>query len=134
MQADAAKVGQGVIHVAPPIGVGGGPFRPQFIFSDLAGATTFGVDSQERLDALTMSKHQLRVQAKHRRGDLVKPWRWVQLAFERLVRFPRYLLKTAGFSDSVSGSVAARGVGLLWSVLVGAATIGAFALSLMDRV
>ncbi len=132
MQADAAAVGQGVVYVAPPIAVGGGPYRPQHIFSDLAGVTTFGVASRERLDALTRTQHQVRVQRKLRRRDLFLPWRWIQLAFERLVGFPRYLLKAAGFSEAVAGSSAARGVGVIWSVLVGAATIGAFALSLLD--
>lgn len=133
MQADAAAVGQGVVYVAPPIAIGGGPYRPQHIFSDLAGVTTFGVESGERLDALTRTQHQVRIQRKHRRRDLFFPWRWIQLAFERLVGCPRYLLKVAGFSDAVAGSSAARGVGVLWSILVGAATIGAFVLSLLDH-
>jgi hypothetical protein len=132
MQADAAKVGQGVVHIAPPPAAGGGPFRPQYIFSDLAGMTTFGVETSERLDALTQTQYQLGVQARYRFRDLLLPWRWIQLAFERLISFPRYLLKVAGFSDAVSGSTAARGVGVVWSLIVGLATIGAFVLSLLD--
>jgi hypothetical protein len=120
------------VHIAPPPAAGGGPFRPQYIFSDLAGMTTFGVESLERVDVLTQTEYQLGVQARHRFRDLFMPWRWIQLAFERLIRLPRYLLKTAGFPDSVSGSAAARGVGVVWSLIVGLATIGALVLSLLD--
>lgn len=134
MQADAAKVGQGVVHIAPPLAAGGGPFRPQYIFSDLTGMTTFGVGDAERLDALTRTEYQVGLQARHRFRDLFLPWRWIQLAFERLIRFPRYVLKAAGFSDAVSSSPAARGIGVIWSLLVGLATIGAFAMSLIDHI
>jgi len=133
MQADAKAVGQGVIYVAPPPMIGG-RYRPHYMFSDLAGAQSFGAGVAERLDALTMTQHQLRVQAGHRRRDLSYPWRWVQRAFERIVRLPQYLLRTAGFSDDVSGSTAAKGVGVLWSLVVGAATVGAFVLSLLEHV
>jgi hypothetical protein len=134
MQADAKVVGLGVVYVAPPAAVGGGPFQPHFMFSDLAGVTTFGAGTAERLIELTKVEHQVRVLAGIRRRDLVAPWRWVQLAFERLVRFPQYLLRTAGFSDSVAGSAAARGAGLAWSGIVGLATVGAFVLGVADRV
>jgi hypothetical protein len=41
MQANAAAVGQGVVYVAPPMAIGGGPYRPQHIFSDLAWGDDF---------------------------------------------------------------------------------------------
>jgi hypothetical protein len=52
------------------------------------------------------------------------------LSFDRLVAFPRYVLRRAGFTKAAD-STAARLVTVAWSLLVGAASIGGFVLALL---
>ena len=75
--------------------------------------------------------HETGEQEAQRKRDLYNPWAWARLAFERLVGFPRYVLRHAGFSPGVTDSTAVRLVSVLWSLLVGAAGIGGFVLALM---
>jgi hypothetical protein len=70
------------------------------------------------------------LEREHRR-DLLNPWRWVALAFERVVRFPRYVLAQAGFGPSVTESRTVRVVTVAWALVVGASTIGAFVVALL---
>lgn len=66
------------------------------------------------------------------RRDLRNPWSWTRLAFERVIGFPRYVLRNAGFSQEVTGSTRVRIVTVVWSFLVGASGIGAFVLGIVQ--
>jgi hypothetical protein len=135
MQRDAHRVGLGTTYVAPPPAIGGGSYRPHQMFMDLLGQQSYSdnVTVQVRLDTLATVEHELGAQVDKARRDLLNPARWIRLAFERIARLPRYLLKTAGFSDNVTNSGFARAATVLWSFLVGAATIASFVLLLMGE-
>lgn len=130
MQRDAMAMGHGVMYIAPPPMLGGGAYQPHQFFADLFDEQTNSVgNARVRLDDLATIVHETRGQAEQRRRDLLNPWAWLRLAFERVVRFPRYVLRHAGFSKKVTDSTGARIVAVAWSLLVGAATIGGFVLA-----
>jgi hypothetical protein len=131
MQRDAQEVGKGIVYVAPPPMIGG-PFRPHSYFSDLFDEQSFTDHGpQYRLDELATIIHDTRNQARRWKRDVFNPWAWVRLAFERIVRFPYYVLRRSGFSDKAVASTGARIVTAVWSVLVGAATIAGFVVTLL---
>lgn len=133
MQRDAAKVRKGVVYVAPPPAIGGGNYMPHYMFRDLYDTQSFTeyAPANLRTDELVTIIHETRYQESAWRRDLFNPWAWLRLAFERLVGFPRYVLRLAGFSTEVTDSAAARAVSAAWSFLVGAAGIGGFVVALL---
>lgn len=111
----------------------GGAYQPHAFFSDLFDNQTNSVGSQGfRCEELAKIAHETRTQQERAKRALFNPWTWTRLAFERLVGFPRYVLRRAGFSDKVMDSTGARIVSVIWSLLIGAATIGAFAVGLLS--
>jgi hypothetical protein len=132
MQRDAQAVNKGVRYVAPPPAIGGG-YRPHYYFLDLFDEQSFtGYGSDFRQDELSTIIHEverLRLRSRH---DLYNPWAWVRHAFERVVGFPRYVLRRAGFSKAVTGSTGAKVATVVWSGLVGGATIGGFIVGLLQ--
>jgi hypothetical protein len=123
MQGDAQAAGRGTVYTAPPPMIGGG-YQPHYYFSDLFDAQTYAEHSSSfRVDELTTILHTTLQQERHARRALWSPWRWVQLSFERLLRFPAYVLRAAGFSESAANAPSTRAIGILWSFLVGVATI-----------
>lgn len=123
MQRDAQAVGKGITYVAPPPMIGG-PFRPHSYFADLFDEQSFtGHGTQFRQDELATTCHELRRQEALRKRAIFNPWAWTRLAFERIVRCPRYVLTLAGFDTKVTDSTGVRVVTALWSFVVGAATI-----------
>ena len=131
MQRDAESVGTGVVYVAPPPAVGGGGYVRHDYFSDLFGQQSFtDYPPTLRLDNLATIRHEVALRCRQSKSDLFKPWRWAQLSFERVVRVPRYILRLAGFTKAAE-STAARAVTVVWSILVGASTIGAFVVALI---
>jgi len=135
MQRDANRVGLGTTYVAPPPAIGGGSYRPHQMFMDLLGQQSYSdnVTVQVRLDTLATVEHELDAQVNQTCRHLLNPAKWIQLAFERIAGLPRYLLKTAGFSDNVTNSGFARIVTVVWGFLVGAATIASFVLLLVTE-
>ena len=133
MQADAQSVGRGVTYVAPPPMLGGGAYTPHQMFSDLFNRQSYtdNVTDALRLEVIAGVQHQLQRRVEQRRRELRNPLAWLRIAFERLVRFPRYLLRQAGFSKRVTDSSLTRAVTVAWSLIVGAATIGAFVVGLL---
>jgi hypothetical protein len=133
MQDDAESVGLGVTYVAPPPMFGGGRYLPHPMFGDLFNRQTYAdvVSPAYKREVLLAALHEVRSREAERRRDLLNPMAWVRLAFERLVGFPRYLLRTAGFSERVVDSSAARIITVLWGLLVGAATIGSFVVAVV---
>jgi hypothetical protein len=126
MQRDAKAVGKGVMYVAPPPMIGGS-YKPHAYFLDLFDAQTDSIGSRAyRLDDLVTIVHESEWQRDLRRRDLYNPAAWGRLAFERVVRFPAYVLKLVGFSEKTAGSSAVKVVSAVWSLLVGAATIAGF--------
>lgn len=133
VQRDAQRVGHGVTYVSPPPALGGGSYAPHQMFADLFSRQSYTdhITPDYRIETLLAvasawdEQHRLAV------SRLVNPFAWIRLAFERVVRFPRYLLKTAGFPENVTDSTGARIVTVLWGLLVGAATIGSFVLMLL---
>jgi hypothetical protein len=109
------------------------PRLPHQIFADLFGQQSYAnaITSAVKREALAQVIHELTLQKKDRRADLWRPTRWLRLAFERLIGFPRYLLETAGFSPRVTESGFARVVTVLWSIALGLATIGGFVVGLI---
>jgi hypothetical protein len=134
MQRDAEAVGQGVTYVAPPPAIGGGQYAPHQMFADLYNQQSYtdNVTGRFRLDALTTVEHTASNVARKRRAEVFNPGAWARRAFERLVRFPRYLLHQVGFAREVSDSRGTRIVTVVWSLCVGGATIGAFVLGLIQ--
>jgi len=131
MQRDAEAVGKGVMYVAPPP-IMGGRYKPHAYFLDLFDAQTNSIGSRSyRLDDLVTIVHEAEWNRDMRRRDLYNPAVWIRLAFERLVRFPAYVLRTAGFSDDTAASSAVKVVSAAWSLLVGGATIAGFVLTLI---
>jgi len=130
MQRDAESLGQGVTMVAPPPVVGGGSYMPHRMFYDLFSEQSFSeqIGPQFRLDVLATLEHELAKQEADAKQDLWNPGAWLKLAFERLLRLPRYILQQAGFSERVVNSTGARIVAVLWSIAVGGSTIGGFIL------
>jgi hypothetical protein len=133
MQVDAQSVGLGVTYVAPPPMLGGGAYIPHGMFADLFNRQSYSdnVTDAYRLEVLAGVQYQLQRRVEQRRRELRNPLAWLRLAFERLVGFPRYLLRQAGFSARVTDSSLTRAVTVAWSLLVGAATIGAFVVGLL---
>ena len=132
MQRDAQSVGRGVMYVAPPPAIGGA-YEPHRFFSDLFDAQTNAVGSTGyRVDELATIAHETTAQLETRRHDLFNPWSWTRLAFERIVGFPRYILRRAGFGDKTTNSTGARVISVVWSLLIGGATIGAFVVGLLQ--
>jgi len=132
MRRDARAVGKEVVHVAPPLAVGGGQYVRHYYFADLFDEQTFtDHEPQFRLDELATIRHELALQTVARRRDLLLPWRWIRLAFERVISLPRYLLMQAGLGSKVTGGLAARVVTVLWAILVGLAGIGSFMVALI---
>jgi hypothetical protein len=133
MQRDAQSVGKGVMYVAPPLMVGGGPYQRHAYFTDLFDEQTFTDHAPSfRLDELATVRHELaRTEAAWRRA-VINPWAWMRLSFERLIGFPSYVLRRAGFSEKVTNSTGARIVTVAWSLVVGFATIGAFVVGLIQ--
>ncbi len=72
-----------------------------------------------RLDELTTIAHETREREGQARRDLYNPWAWTRLAVERVVGFPRYVLRHAGFSSEATNSTGARIVTVMWSVISG---------------
>lgn len=136
MQHDAEAVGLGIAYIAPPPMIGGGPYQAHGMFADIFGHQSYAdaVAPAFKVQTLLQVIQQLDDRWRARRNDLLNPLRWLQLAFERIVRFPRYLLKTAGFSSRVTESGFARVVTVIWSLVVGIATIGAFVLAIIQFV
>lgn len=133
MQRDAESVGKGIIHVAPPPAVGGGSYVPHSYFADLFDQQSFTDHGWGfRLDELATISHELEWQETGYRRGLFNPWAWIRLTFERIVGFPRYVLRHAGFSAKATESAPARVVSVVWSLLVGGAGIGGFVLTLLD--
>lgn len=131
MQRDARSVGKGVNFVAPPPVAGGGRYVPHPYYSDLFDEQSFAeLGSSFRLDDLATIRHEVELQHRLRRGDLYNPWAWTRLSFERVIAFPRYVLRRAGFAKTAD-STAARLVTVVWSFLVGAAGIGGFVVTLL---
>lgn len=128
MQQDAEAVGLGVTYVAPPPMIGGGPFQPHQMFGDLLNrqAYTDNVTQGFRLETLSKVVYELARREKAYKRDLFNPLAWLRRSFERIVGFPRYLLRIAGFSTRVTDSTGARILTVLWAIIVGAATIGSF--------
>jgi hypothetical protein len=128
MQRDAAALGKGVIHLAPPAAEGGGPWRSHEYFADLFGEQTYAyiLPANYRADALTTLVYEAEAVEGGRRWALWNPWQWLRLSFERVVAFPRYVLTIAGFSPNVTDSSTVRVVTAIWSLLVGVAGIGSF--------
>lgn len=133
MQRDAQSVDQGVTYIAPPPMLGGGAYQPHPMFADLFNrqSSADNVTAQLRLEVLAAVQHELETLEGLYRLDLFNPLAWIRLLFERLARFPRYLLRTAGFSNRVTDSGFARVITAIWSLAVGAATIGAFIVGLI---
>lgn len=133
MQRDALTVRLGVTYVAPPPILGGGAFQPHQMFADLFNRQSFAdcVTPAYKLEVLRTTAHELRARERRCRHDLMSPWSWVRLSFERVVGFPRYVLVQAGFSKKVTDSSLVRAVTVVWSLVVGAAGIGSFVLALI---
>jgi hypothetical protein len=131
MQRDARSVGKGRMYVAPPPMAGGGPYIAHDYFTDLFGEQS-DTDYPEslRLDDLATIRHEIAWITGLRKADLFKPWTWARLSFERIVRLPRNVLRLAGFRKAAD-STAAKVLTVVWSVLVGASTIGAFVVGLV---
>jgi hypothetical protein len=55
----------------------------------------------------------------------------VRLSFERIVGFPRYVLRQAGFPAKTTDSSAAKAVSVVWSVIVGLAGVGGLVVGLL---
>lgn len=131
MQRDAEAVGKGVMYVAPPPMIGGS-YKPHAYFLDLFDVQTESLGGRRyRLDDLVTIVHECKWQRDLRWRDLFNPAAWARLGFERLVCFPAYVLKLAGFSDRTAGSSAVKVVSAAWSLLVGAATIAGFVATLV---
>jgi hypothetical protein len=131
MQRDAQAVGRGVMWIAPPPMIGGGYTR-QDIYQDLFDDSTNAINSASyRMDELVTIAHETSVRAEQAKRDLCNPWSWIRLAFARVVGFPRYVLRQAGFSGEVVDSTAARFVTVVWSFLVGGSGIGGFIVGLI---
>ncbi len=123
MQADAESVGKGVWHVAPPPAIGGA-FVPHQIFLDLFDEQSQSIGSEQvRLDDLATITHEVEWLRSHRKRDLFNPWAWLRWSFVNVLRFPAWVLRVAGFSESVTGSTGVRAVSVVWSLLVGGVTI-----------
>lgn len=126
MQRDARSVGKGVMYVAPPPMIGGS-FKPHPYFLDLFDEQTDSIGSTRvRLDDLVTIIHEVEAQVGYRRHDLFNPAAWLRLTFTRLVRFPAWVLRTAGFSEQTASNAAVKAMGAAWSLLVGAAGIAGF--------
>jgi hypothetical protein len=132
MQRDAESVGQGVGYVAPPPMFGGG-YLPHPMFADLFNRQSFtdDVTPEVRVQVLLTTLHDLQTREDQRRSELLNPLQWVRLAFERIVGFPRYLLRVAGFSEKVTESRRARIFTLIWAAAVGLAGIGSFVVAII---
>ena len=132
MQRDAQSVGKGIMYVAPPPMMGGGSYQAHPYFSDLFGTQSYAEYGPTfRLDELATILYEVdRAKAGWRRGVL-NPWAWVRLSFERLIGFPKYVLRQAGFSNTVTNSTGVRILTVVWSILVGSSTIGAFIVGLI---
>lgn len=83
------------------------------------------------MDELATIRHEVNASKAFRRGDLLNPWHWARLSFERVVRFPRYVLTLAGFRKAADAR-GTRIVTVVWSIVVGASTIGAFVIGLLQ--
>jgi hypothetical protein len=132
MQRDAESVGKGAIYVAPPPMIGGGPYVRHVIFADLFDEQSYTDHPDSfRVDELATIRHEVDVSKAFRTGDLLNPWHWARLSFERVVKFPRYVLTLAGFHKAADGR-ATRIVTVVWSIVVGGSTIGAFVVGLIQ--
>jgi hypothetical protein len=130
MQRDAESVGKGVMHIAPPPLIGGGYVRHAF-FLDLFDDQTNSIGSTRvRVDDLATIIHEVRRIRDLRRRSMFNPWAWVRLSFERVIAFPRYVLSHAGFSKAAD-STTARALTVVWSLVVGVSTIGAFVIGIV---
>jgi len=132
MQRDAEAVAKGVIYVAPPPAVGGGRYVPHSYFLDLFDQQSFTDHAPTfRLDELATTIHETEWQRERWKADLYNPWAWLRLSFERIVGFPRYALRLAGFGSKVTDSPGAKAGTAVFSVVVGLAGIGSFAVLLL---
>ena len=131
MQRDARSVGKGVAYVAPPPAIGGGQYLAHPYFTDLFDEQSFtDHGSSFRLDELATIRYEIERQEDLRRRDLLNPWAWLRLSFERVAAFPRYVLRRSGFRTAADSN-GARIVTVAWSFLVGVSTIGAFVVGLV---
>jgi hypothetical protein len=103
------------------------------MFGDLLGRQAYAdtVSDGMRLQTIEQAIYEWVTRREQYGSELVNPARWVQRAFESVVGFPRYLLRIAGFSSQVTESGFARVVTVLWSLVVGAFTIGAFIVAIV---
>jgi hypothetical protein len=134
MQRDAQVLGHGVVTIQPPPMVGG-PIRHHGVYADLFDEQSYAADvvgASFRKDDLATIIHEAHRCEDRTRRDLYNPLQWVRLAFERIVGFPRYALRVAGFGENVTESTGVRVASAIWSIAVGVATIGAFVVSLIN--
>lgn len=133
MQRDAQAAGHGIVHIAPPPAIGG-PYLPHSYFSDLFDMQTHADVTggpSFKLDQLATILHETERREGRRRREVYNPWAWLRLAFERIVGFPRYVLRHVGFSEQAADSTGARLVAAVWSFAVGAAGIAGFVVTIV---
>lgn len=133
MQRDAESLGRGATMIAPPPAVGG-YVQAHCYFAELFDETPYALMVQGDAflaNELASTNHELTTRERDAKWRLANPWAWLRLSFERVAGLPRYVLRQAGFK-AAADSTGARIVTVLWSALVGIATIGAFVLALLD--
>ena len=135
MQRDAQAVGHGIVRIAPPPAIGGA-ISSFGVYDDLFDRQAYAdqlVGTSFRRQDLATIIYETQKQEDEARRAIVEPWSWVRLAFERVVRFPAYVLRVSGFGVGVTESTGVRVVSALWSFAVGVATIGAFVVVLINN-
>jgi len=133
MQRDVESLGRGTSMVAPPPAVGGYVQTHRY-FAELFDETPFALMSQPDdflANELASVGHELTTREREAKRRLFNPWAWLRLSFERVAALPRYVLRQAGFLEAAD-STGARVLTVLWSALVGTATISGFVLALLD--